>query len=599
MKSKTFNKAAGAVLALVLATSTAGTLASPSMVYASGDSSFKEQLRKQTVKTTSLMGAGGEAVIQNEQLIKTADSTVPGTVGEAPLAPDGLPVSFDLRSKGVVTPVKNQLPWSSCWGFSTDAASEASILTSKKKTYKKWKLDLSERQLSWFAYTPIVKGSDGSKAQKGEGIYTTKKYKMDAGGVPLFSAMVYSAGIGPTFESKVPYRNNKKLVLTDTYNNPICYSTGGGWTVPEKYRFYSNFELKESLILPSPAQRDESDNYTGYKASANKAIKKQIRSGNPVIVCFHADNYSGTDPLNAKYINLTTYAHYTYDDIAANHAVTIVGWDDNYSKDNFLSGETDNGISKTPAGDGAWIVKNSWGSSDRNFPNYSTWGVNGTGYFYISYYDKSLRSFETFKYDTKYMSAKKKLNHVVNQHDYMPASGVNPIPLKHNIAMASVFKAPRKERIRSLSTLTAYNGTKVTYKLYKLKKRYKKPTDGKLIYKKTVTYNTAGYHKLNFSKKSALMKKGQKFSVVVTQKVGKYYVAMMNINLTKKGCQAFKDAGTDPGYYAKAVVNKKECYLQEKKKWTDWKSMYKYYSSVSDGKLTCDNFPIKAYGDPK
>ena len=273
------NKAAKVVIASVLAASTAGILPGPLAAHASADSSFKDQLRKQTVKITNLMRSESELPLQNEQLVKIADATVPGTVGEAPLAPDGLPISFDLRSRGVVTPVKNQLPWGSCWGFSTDAASEASILTSKKKTYNKWKLDLSERQLSWFAYTSIVKGSDGSKAQKGEGIYTTKKYKMDAGGVPLFSAMVYSSGIGPTFESKVPYRNNKKLVLSDTNNNPICYSYGGGWTVPEKYRFYSNFELKESLILPSPAQRDESNNYTGYKASANKAIKKQILAG--------------------------------------------------------------------------------------------------------------------------------------------------------------------------------------------------------------------------------------------------------------------------------------------------------------------------------
>ena len=57
----------------------------------------------------------------------------------------------------------------------------------------------------------------------------------------------------------------------------------------------------------------------------------------------------------------------------ANHAVTLVGWDDNYSADNFAV---------RPPGDGAFIIKNSWGT-DHGYD----------GYWYISYYDKAFAGF--------------------------------------------------------------------------------------------------------------------------------------------------------------------------------------------------------------
>lgn len=64
-----------------------------------------------------------------------------------------------------------------------------------------------------------------------------------------------------------------------------------------------------------------------------------------------------------------------YHDIidVSNHAVTLIGWDDNYKKENFAI---------TPPGDGAFIIKNSWGT-----------GNGHDGYWYISYYDKAFAGF--------------------------------------------------------------------------------------------------------------------------------------------------------------------------------------------------------------
>ena len=72
----------------------------------------------------------------------------------------------------------------------------------------------------------------------------------------------------------------------------------------------------------------------------------------------------------APYFNVNTSASYyngTAEKYTPNHAVAIVGWDDNYPKENFLI---------TPPGNGAWIIKNSYGEEKYD-----------KGYIYVSYYD--------------------------------------------------------------------------------------------------------------------------------------------------------------------------------------------------------------------
>jgi C1A family cysteine protease len=50
-----------------------------------------------------------------------------------------------------------------------------------------------------------------------------------------------------------------------------------------------------------------------------------------------------------------------------NHAIAVVGWDDGYAASNFRD---------TPDGNGAWLIKNSWGT-----------GRGAGGYYWVSYFD--------------------------------------------------------------------------------------------------------------------------------------------------------------------------------------------------------------------
>lgn len=111
-----------------------------------------------------------------------------------------------------------------------------------------------------------------------------------------------------------------------------------------------SYHIQDTVIIPKRENALDND----------KLKEALIKYGGLTVHIYGASS-------NNEYYNPDTYAQYYNGEESGNHFVTLVGWDDNYSKDNFKI---------KPQGNGAWICKNSWGSD---------WGENG--YFYVSYYD--------------------------------------------------------------------------------------------------------------------------------------------------------------------------------------------------------------------
>ena len=146
----------------------------------------------------------------------------------------------------------------------------------------------------------------------------------------------------------------------------------------------------------------------------------------------------------AQYYNPKTYAQYADLPEGANHEVSIIGWDDNFPKEKFLI---------TPPGNGAWIIKNSYGSD---------WGDNGI--VYVSYYDKSLLKYAPGKV-TDYAAIPIIENTVPYNKNYQYDITwlSNFAPSNGTISYMNVFEALDDDLIAGVGTY--FNESGVSYKV--------------------------------------------------------------------------------------------------------------------------------------
>ena len=515
------------------------------------------------------------------------------------------PEKFDLRSadldgngaKNYVTPVKDQGYFGACWGFAATAAAETSILTDLGMSYdewnntKSWEMDLSEHHLAWFADVALPE-DDGD--QGGEGIYFTDpdiksgdRFNFGHGITTATSA--YSAGIGPAPEYLFPYRGKEGNII---YLNPekgitsweqgegyepYIYSHEDDWSLDEEDRFGEVYPLEESFLLPSPAQFVYDETEGKYKYEYNQAgtdaIKEQLMKGRPVSIGFAADASTADEKGEHHYINPAAWAHYvplshiedSKNGEGTNHAVTIVGWDDSFPKEKFF---------ETPPGDGAWIVKNSWGSDESEFPNKEDWGDHG--YFYISYYDHTIQCVEALDFDVT--PDEDASGYFGFKYDYMPvvSEHYSRIVFDKPASMANTFQNEDVDMIaKTLTFYTELPGTETTFEMYLLSDESTSPTDGKPLASGKKTYEYGGYHRFDLEE-PVYIPANAKFSVVVTNKTaeGKYEITDQEY---KSELYARADAAicNSTSQYAKGVVNKGESFIKttgenNETEWADW-----------------------------
>lgn len=417
---------------------------------------------------------------------------------------EDLPAACDMREEGVVTSVKNQGLDGMCWAFATLGAAESNLLRKGVAETTEEELDLSEEQVGYYLYTPDPQPLSPTYYDA-----ILQKNKGATGGNALHASF-YLSTIGVEEESYLPYLG--------------CITEHS-----EYQRYQSSYRMTSSELVMSVRTDSERD-----------AIKSAIQENGSVYAAF----YSNTQYY---YDNGSSYAYYqknkTYSN--ANHAILLVGWDDNYAKENFDPDQQ-------PATDGAWLVKNSWGDERLD-----------DGYFWLSYTDTSLGEYSIITFEPREDAG--------NIYYYDNAGYSTAYAFS---AEANVFSA---EEAETLSRVGFYqcsaNGSnaKCTIQVYSLSENATDPTDGTLLQETTTMGSGFGYQEVTLSEPVSL-RKGERFSVVLSIKIGNNY--------KQNGYLTIEEAYTGSAYSMQFSSQPGQSYALEDGEWKDTMTMSGQYGDL-------------------
>ena len=467
--------------------------------------------------------------------------------------------NYDLRDEiPENVKIRNQKSTNSCWAFATIGVLESNLaIRDKIASRPVTTYDFSEKHMN---YTTAKRSFLDDKINE----YGYDKELSDGGN--FYTATQYlSNGQGAINESDLPFVDSEENIdISEIQNKEVVT------TLYDTVEFPSLTASERDEVMPSMKQHIV--NYGGIYAGIHGAE-------------LSGDGYN--NETGAIYCTSTILE-------AMDHAVVIIGWDDNYSKDNFNENQR-------PSEDGAWIIKNSWGENiiedltyvkemlfeelheemgwnspddiltDQILGAYkSVYGedkvsiqgdnivteIGNGGYMYISYEDcnvyKNLMGIEkatnTKDYDYVY------------QNDMLGASAILPIIDSGNIFLANVFTRDSNKR-EALDKISIYTNQGYTCKVFVNPNGSSKAKEDlqevKLKEGDTVSFE-AGYHTIEFAEPLEL--KGDSF-VVVVQVVDEgttRYIAL--------------ETKVDDTAWAEAIVNAEESFYtnESRLEQNDW-----------------------------
>lgn len=368
------------------------------------------------------------------------------------LLADDLPASYITPDLGGIQRQRHN----NCWAFSSMYLAEASM----KKLWEAENPDYSELHLSWFSYhTP----EDPLGGTRGDANGCTNANFLEQGGNLQLAEKILSGWIGAADEKTAP-NSEEDNVLANGLDASVA--------------FKDQAHLQNIYHVNLAEDREEA--------------KRLIYDYGGIGISYFSDG-------EKEYYNSEHNSYYCPKDEKEDHGVAVVGWDDHFPASQF--GGSSGAV---PEGDGAWYVRNSWGVEGENY----------YGYFWLSYYDKSL---STTAYSFVFENAD---NYEHNyQYDGAMASKSAGYGTK-SVSIANVFQVRSgavAEAVKAVSFFTHNANLDYTVQIYKNPVSAEDPESGTLVEEAGVQGRTSfqGYYTVPLGAEVRLAK-GERFSVVIT-----------------------------------------------------------------------------------
>ncbi len=404
----------------------------------------EEREQEELFEYYSSLGGG---VVLPEDL--PGDNTLPASMVQVMA---NLPARYDSRNvndRCLVPAVRDQNPYGTCWCFSSIACLEINLI---KNGLADLGVDLSEQHLAFFSNysAPDPLGNDDVARSWYDASKSGGVSYLDRGGNQNMAAIALMNWKGAVEEGLVTM--DMVQAGLDADNSELAYG-------------HDTYYMSNWYQIPATDQA---------------AMKAAILEYGAIGINYYSDN---------QYYNRQTAAEYCPESKATNHAVTIVGWDDSYRKVNFNT---------EPANDGAWLVRNSWGSR---------WGDQG--YFWLSYEDKSI-----YQYAYAFEGQKSDLYDNNYQYDHATASGYMRVTHAANVYTAKA-NGSKMEELKAVGISLSDAGIHYSLQIYTNLSDPANPTSGEpeLTVPQTGITGYAGYYLIPLDR-NIMLEPGDTFSIV-------------------------------------------------------------------------------------